>query len=271
MTLFEPALELEFTVRDGVLLAHDVRGCDRPTPNPPMVFLHGWCCDHRFFMPQLSHFAGSHCVLAPDLRGHGRSDAPRQDYTVAGFADDVAWQMDRLGLRTAAVVGHSLGGNVVLELAARRPDLVSAAIMIDSALFTPPDVMETLREAVSAFESQDHRRVMKSLASGLFLETDCAERKAQIIETMANAKRHVMTSAFANHVFDWVPPRADQLKGIRLTYVASTGLADYAAVRRAYPDMCLLATSGCGHFSPLEAPSQVNALIEKALEPAISA
>ena len=44
-----------------------------------------------FFVPQSNYFSRSHRVVAVDLRGHSKSDAPRQDYTMAGYAGDLVW------------------------------------------------------------------------------------------------------------------------------------------------------------------------------------
>ncbi|MEJ7755036.1 MAG: alpha/beta fold hydrolase [Nocardioidaceae bacterium] len=68
-----------------------------------------------YLAPQLAHFATRHRTVAVDLRGHGESDAPEQDYTIEGFASDVAWMSQQLGLERPVVVGHSLGGIVALH------------------------------------------------------------------------------------------------------------------------------------------------------------
>jgi pimeloyl-ACP methyl ester carboxylesterase len=59
-------------------------------------------------------FSRSHRTVSVDLRGHGRSDAPYQDYTMAAFADDLAWLCSELGVIKPIVVGHGMGGNVAL-------------------------------------------------------------------------------------------------------------------------------------------------------------
>ncbi|MFN8559463.1 MAG: alpha/beta hydrolase [Dehalococcoidia bacterium] len=55
------------TVRDGVTLFYDEEGLG----DPPIVLIHGWCCDHTYLAPQFEWFRRDHRVLAVDLRGHG--------------------------------------------------------------------------------------------------------------------------------------------------------------------------------------------------------
>ena len=107
--------------RDGVALAYNEDG----TGDPPMVLVHCWVCDHTFFAPQFDHFSGTQRVITVDLRGHGESDKPQQAYTVTGFAEDLVWLCRQLAVEKPVVVGHSMGGNVALELAASYPDFKS--------------------------------------------------------------------------------------------------------------------------------------------------
>src|SRR5262249_39115283 len=72
---------------DDTTLAYE----DTGTGDPAFVFVHGWTCNHTHFAPQVEHFRRRHRTVAVDLRGHGASDAPEQEYTISGFADDVAW------------------------------------------------------------------------------------------------------------------------------------------------------------------------------------
>ena len=98
--------------RDGVTLF-----CEQaPGDEPPILLVHGWCCDHTYFVPQFEHFASrGHRVVAVDLRGHGRSDKPQQGYTMQLFADDLAWICQRIGVEKPVVVGHSMGGIVAFD------------------------------------------------------------------------------------------------------------------------------------------------------------
>jgi pimeloyl-ACP methyl ester carboxylesterase len=91
---------------------------------PPMLFVHGWGCDHTFFAPQQAHFSHFQRTIAVDLRGHDASSAPIQDYTVEGFVDDLAHLCRELTLPKSIVVGHSMGGTIALQFVARHPEHV---------------------------------------------------------------------------------------------------------------------------------------------------
>jgi pimeloyl-ACP methyl ester carboxylesterase len=99
---------MQLIKKEGVTLAYQ----DINPGSPPMLFAHGWGCDHTALAPQAEFFRRSHRVVSVDLRGHGKSDAPHQDYMMAAFADDLAWLCTELALTKPIVVGHSMGGNV---------------------------------------------------------------------------------------------------------------------------------------------------------------
>src|SRR3989454_11694460 len=99
--------------RDGVALAFEEGGAGEP----PILLIHGRSCDHTFMAPQFEHFKRKSRTVAVDLRGHGASDKPEQEYTPGLFVEDVAWLCQQLDLKRPIVIGHSLGGAVTLELA----------------------------------------------------------------------------------------------------------------------------------------------------------
>ncbi len=128
--------------RDGIHLAH-VEAGPATAQVPPLLLVNGWTGDHGIFAPQIAHFAQSRRVVAVNLRGHGSSDAPRQDYTIEGFADDIAWQCAELKLHKPVVIGHSMGGRIALELCGRYPDLAAGMVMIDTIVMPPPILRES--------------------------------------------------------------------------------------------------------------------------------
>lgn len=77
---------MSHATRDGVSLYYE----QEDSGDPPLVFIHGWCCDHTFFQPQFDHLKVSYAVTTLDLRGCGRSDQTEHGYDITTLADDVA-------------------------------------------------------------------------------------------------------------------------------------------------------------------------------------
>jgi pimeloyl-ACP methyl ester carboxylesterase len=119
--------------------------------------------------------------VAVDLRGHGQSDAPQQEYTIEGFADDLAWVCARLGLENPVVVGHSLGGRICLALAASYPDLPVAVVAMDSTIVPPRERSEMMRPFIESLRTPAYPEELRRFFSGFFLPTDDPERKARIL------------------------------------------------------------------------------------------
>jgi pimeloyl-ACP methyl ester carboxylesterase len=97
---------------------------------PPLVLVHGLggsAANWTLLAPLL---ARRHRVLVPDLPGHGGSGASLAPEGLASLADVIGALMDAHEMAPSPVVGHSLGGDVAVRLAARRPDAVSALVVM---------------------------------------------------------------------------------------------------------------------------------------------
>lgn len=249
--------------RDGVKLFYEDAGAG----DPPMVFVHGWTCNHTYFQPQAAHFKATHRVVSVDLRGHGMSDQPDDGYTMAGFADDVAWVCAELGLDHPVVVGHSMGGVIALELAARHPDLPRAVVMVDPApIVVGPELAPLLAGLVESFQGPDHLAARRGLIEGmLFIDDDDPVVKARVTDEMLAAPQAVAYACFAG-IAAWDGPAA--LRGARcpvLNIGAAAPINDGHAMAELCPTLVNGQTVGAGHFNQLLVPDQVNAMIEQFL------
>jgi pimeloyl-ACP methyl ester carboxylesterase len=105
---------------------------------PPFVLVHGLASNARLWDGVATALAGAgHRVFAVDLRGHGRSSKPAGPYDLPTVAVDLGTVIERLGIERPVVAGQSWGGNVVLELAARRPELVRGIVCVDGGWLQP--------------------------------------------------------------------------------------------------------------------------------------
>ena len=112
----------------------------------------GWDSTTVTFAAQIEFFSWTHRVIAVDLRGHGASDNGKPEYAMPVFAEDIAWLCAQLNLVKPVFVGHSMGGNVALTLAALHPYVPASILLIDSLLFPPHDMAAMLRQVGEALK-----------------------------------------------------------------------------------------------------------------------
>jgi len=128
---------------DLELYRHEVRVSNSPlirlsaidiSPDRPqwtMMFVHGFGGQASQWKYQLRKFANANRVIALDLRGHGQSDKPVDDYRMADIQADLLITLDVLGVKDKLVlIGHSFGGAIVTEFASAYPDRVARLILV---------------------------------------------------------------------------------------------------------------------------------------------
>ena len=108
----------------------------------PIMFLHGHPDFWYLWKDQLSHFAHTHHVIAPDLRGYNLSDKPSEvvDYRIPVVVEDIRSLADNLGLSAFTLGGHDWGAITAWEFAARHPDYLERLITFSTA---PLDVVRS--------------------------------------------------------------------------------------------------------------------------------
>jgi N-formylmaleamate deformylase len=123
-----------FIHANGVRLHYTRTGGSKP----PVILAHGVTDDGLCWTPVAEVLAPDYDVIMIDARGHGRSDAPPEGYTSIEQADDLAGLIRALDLKSPIVLGHSMGAQTALMLAARHPQLPRALQPRAIALEDPP-------------------------------------------------------------------------------------------------------------------------------------
>jgi len=113
---------------------------------PAILLIHGIGDNSTTWSTVQSKLAQRFTVIAPDLLGHGKSDKPRADYSVAAYANGMRDLLSVLDIERVTVVGHSLGGGVAMQFAYQFPQLVERLILIGAGGVTK-DVNIALRIA----------------------------------------------------------------------------------------------------------------------------
>lgn len=122
-----------------------------PGDGVPFLLVHGLSSNARTWDGVAERLAGAgHPVVAVDQRGHGHSEKPDEGYDFASVAADLAALIEALGLERPVVAGQSWGGNVVLELAARRPELLRGVAGVDGGTIELSEAFATWEECATA-------------------------------------------------------------------------------------------------------------------------
>ena len=124
----------------GSLRVHHIHG----GRGSPVLFIHGLgSSSYMEWRFNLEFAAVRHRVYAPDLPGFGRTEKPRARYGVPYFTRFIERYMEGRGLRSATVVGASLGGRIALEMALQHPKRVSKLVLVNALGLGRPNLQLT--------------------------------------------------------------------------------------------------------------------------------
>ena len=247
---------------DGVSIHHDVHGAGPET----LVFVHGWCCDRRYWRHQVDHLADRFTVVCVDLAGHGDSGRDRQRFTISAFAEDVVAVVQQLGLDRVILIGHSMSGGVIVEAARRLGSSVIGLVGVDTLWNVD---QERSPEDVAAFMAPfraDFPRAARGFVRKMFAPTFDAGRAAEITSAVAAFPSVIATDALESSVGNGANLRQglDELRiPIALINSPHWQTTNLEAAQRRGMDVTLM--SGSGHFLMLEDPPAFNRVLDEAI------
>ena len=246
---------------DGIEIRFDVAGAG----SPAIVFVHGWSCDRTYWREQLTAFAGRHVVVAVDLAGHGESGAGRRAWTMPAFGDDTVAVVAQLGLERVVLVGHSMGGDVVLEAALRLGDRVAGVVWVD----TYPSLGHgSTQEALDAFAEpfrRDFPGHTRQFVRDMFPPTADPDLVERVAEDMASAPPDIAIDA-AVHAWGNEGPAIAALERLTVPVVQIRPDDEPTDVESlARHGVGTVIVHGVGHFAMLEDPEQFDRLLAEVI------
>jgi len=217
---------------DGVSIAYTVSG----TGSPALVFVHGWMCDQTYWAAQAAAFSETHTVVTIDLAGHGESGIGREGWPLMAFGADVEAVVEALGLDRVILIGHSMGGPVVLE-----------AARLQVAPFLAP------------FES-DFPSTCRGLVASMFQEEADAALVERIAADMSTGPPEIGIALMRGYIdYDAAAAFTAVPAAIPIRCINSTMYASNVEGNRAYhEDFDVITMDGVGHFLMIERPQDFN-------------
>ena len=239
----------------------------------PILFVHGFPFDHEQWRPQLERLTAWRCI-APDLRGVRGGAAPAGGYSMGGYADDLAAELDAAGVESAICCGLSMGGYVLFELLRRYPQRVLGLILCDTK--AEPDTPEGKAgrdELARVAEREGAAAIAERLLPKLLGPSTRAQRPrvVEVVRAMA-ARVQVAGLVGALAAMRDRPDSVPLLEEIRVPTLVLGGSEDEispAAGMRAMAQRIrgakYVEVPEAGHLAPLERPELVNGALEEFL------
>jgi pimeloyl-ACP methyl ester carboxylesterase len=248
---------------DGIPIVYETHGTD--ATRPALVFIHGWSCDKGYWNGQLEPFSRDFKVVALDLAGHGESGLGRKAWTIAAFGGDAAAVVEKLGLERVILIGHSMGGDVVVEAARRLPGRVAGLVWVDTyRQLGEPRPQEVIDEFAQPFRTNFVERT-RTFVRGMFPENADPALVERVANDMSSAPPDVGVGALVSAVsFDREIPRA--LKELNVPVVAinaESPAGDVESLKRHGVEVVLM--PGVGHFLMMEDAPRFNELLRNAI------
>ena len=232
--------------------------------DPALIFVHGWTLNGTFWEQQIERFAETYPVVTVDLAGHGRSGSGRDRWTMAAFGGDVAAVADELELERVVLIGHSMGGAVVLEAARLLGGRVAGLVFVDS--FFDPDnesSEEEEKEIVELFRA-DFRGNVGSMSKQYFFTADADSLlKERIASHMSSFDPRIgvaaITELFAYKDWEVIGETDVPMAAINANMYPTNveRLYDYGVEP--------YIMEGVGHFLMMEKPEEFNRLLLEAI------
>lgn len=249
-----------------------------------VVLIHGMAGSSQTWEAILPQLAEHYRVIAPDLLGHGHSAKPRTDYSLGAFAASLRDLLDELGIGSATLVGHSLGGGVAMQFLYQHPESCRRLILISSGglgtdvgwilrLLAAPGT-EFVLPVIAPKPVLGIGNRVRSLLSTAGLRSPRAEQIWQAYSSLADPPTR---AAFLRTLRSVVDHRGQSVSALsrlalrpQVPSLVIWGERDQIipvehgeVVRAARPDSRLEVLAGLGHFPHVEAPAEVAAAINR--------
>ncbi|RXY99681.1 alpha/beta fold hydrolase [Fictibacillus sp. S7] len=150
-----------------------------------IVLLHGFCGSHEYWEEVVPKLAKEYRVIAPDLRGHGKSSVSDSACAVEDFSEDIKDLLGHLGLDKVTMLGHSLGGYITLAFADHQSNRLKGYGLIHSTAFPDDEAGRLKRDrTIEQIQENGINSVIDPLIPNLFAPdttlTDKIEKAKQI-------------------------------------------------------------------------------------------
>jgi pimeloyl-ACP methyl ester carboxylesterase len=252
-----------FTAADGLEIPYDVHGDGETT----VVLVHCWMCARGFWDAQVPVLENEFRVIAMDLGGHGEAGATREEWTIAGYGEDVAALIEHLGLDRVVLVGHSMGGSVALKAAALSSGRILGIVAVDTLHDAEFDYNQpAAQRMVEAFQER-FAETCTQFVGFMFPEEGVDEiedevRRVGCEQSNPDVGKALMLDFGRIDMVAWFQQAGVPIRAIN----AATPNPTQIETNRKYADFDAVLMEGVGHYPHMTRPEDFNPLLLQAID-----
>jgi pimeloyl-ACP methyl ester carboxylesterase len=246
---------------DGIPICFEAHG----SGTPALVFVHGWSCARTYWSGQWAGFSDRHRVVSVDLAGHGESGVGRREWTMPAFGADVVAVADMLALGDLILVGHSMGGDVIVDAAPGLGGRVRGLVWVDTyRKLGRPRSREEIEEFTRPFR-RDFVAATREFARSMFVPGSDAALVERVVTDMSAAPPNIAVDALVHSISN-DGPILDGLRRLNAPLVAINpdyrptdidSLKRYGVSTVIMPEV--------GHFPMMEDPEAFNRVLHQTI------
>lgn len=248
-------------VIDGLKIEYTEQGS-----GAPILLLHGWGSSKEVFAGIMNTLADRYRLIAPDFPGCGASDTMKTPWTLEDYSSFVLKFMEALDISNPVLIGHSNGGRISMNLAAKGMVSPPKIVLLDAAGLIPK---KSFKQKFHAKSFKVIKRVLtlpglKNHTAGL-LDKARAHYGSADYNAAPEVLRNTLVSLVNTDLRDILPNISCPTLLIWGENDTDTPLADAKIIESAIPDAGLCVIKGAGHFAFLQDPYQTAAILNSFL------
>jgi pimeloyl-ACP methyl ester carboxylesterase len=240
-----------------------------------LLFVHGWCIDQTYWFYQTDEFCKAYNVVSIDLPGFGNSGKNRNNFSMEAYGKDVNAVIDQLGLTNVILVGHSMGGDIILE-AALNSDNVIALIGIDNFKDVGiPFTEETQREVDNFMKmlTENFHEIAPAYAEGSLFHTSTDSLVVRrVMDSFGSADSTAAISSLEN-LLSYGQKESEQLAKLKQKlYLINSDATptNTSGLEATGVDFEVIDIPATGHYPMIEKPVLFNQLLDETVQKIIS-
>jgi pimeloyl-ACP methyl ester carboxylesterase len=232
-----------------------------------LVFVHGWCTDMSYWDAQIPSFRVYYRVVTLDLAGHGRSGKDRDVWSIEAFGQDVAAVATKLDLNNVILIGHSLGGAVIVEAARLLPGRVLGLIGADtfSDIYLGPYSEEQIEAVLEPFRADFQEGMRRYVLENYVRFTSSSQLRKRFILDMTKVPADIGLGALEQLLRYDASATLQRLSLPIRSINADRPLVYFRVIRSNTESFSNRFLSNVGHFMMVEEPQTFNRILSEFL------